>query len=118
MQYFKDLIAIPPLPEVTEIEEGLVKAISIFELTESRSGVNYETVAGDVSNVKNRPLFLEEANIVDRDNAIEQPNIVERVENVAGRDDDLKGNKFFLRQNIINNNNDPEVADLLGLWKN
>lgn len=31
LQYFKDLIAIPPLPEVMELEEDLVKAISMYE---------------------------------------------------------------------------------------
>lgn len=35
MQYFKDLIAIPPLPEVTELEEDLIKAISMYDLKET-----------------------------------------------------------------------------------
>lgn len=32
MQYFKDLIAIPPLPEVMDLEEELIKCISLKEV--------------------------------------------------------------------------------------
>lgn len=37
MQYFKDLIAIPPLPEVMELEEDLIKMISVYDLKQTNN---------------------------------------------------------------------------------
>lgn len=82
MQYFKDLIAIPPLPEVMELEEDIVKAISMYELTKINS------VDNEISD--------EEQTIVKGRESLAQDNI----SNVAPKQI----------------NDDPETADLLGLW--
>lgn len=60
LQYFKDLIAIPPLPEVTEIEEDLIKAISIYEFKKpineenERTNINEQTYPQEYVNF-NKP---------------------------------------------------------------
>lgn len=35
LQYFKDLIAIPPLPEVMEVESELARALSLYDVKQS-----------------------------------------------------------------------------------
>lgn len=58
MQYFKDLIAIPPLPEVTEIEEDIIKAISIYETQQlscdSPDELYNSSVDTEVNNLKSQ----------------------------------------------------------------
>lgn len=54
LQYFKDLIAIPPLPEVMELEEDIVKTISMYELKECNdlnSAKNYDVNKANVNSL-------------------------------------------------------------------
>lgn len=56
MQYFKDLIAIPPLPEVMELEEDIIKAISVYELKKS-SNLDDEMSDQTQTNVEDQANF-------------------------------------------------------------
>lgn len=61
MQYFKDLIAIPPLPEVMELEEDIIKAISMYELKKN-SSLDDEMSDDKQTNV------IDQANVDDQNN--------------------------------------------------
>ncbi|XP_050515258.1 huntingtin-interacting protein 1 isoform X1 [Diabrotica virgifera virgifera] len=62
LQYFKELIAIPPLPEVMDLEEDLIKCISMKEYENSHvvelnngsaSNFNDDSISGSASSTNN-----------------------------------------------------------------